>query len=79
MDELELEILESLELIKEDQDANKKLKEDIDKVINCFKSEEDLKIEKSVLELEEINSYANSYLKTLIWDVISKLESLNSR
>jgi len=79
MDELEQEILESLEMIKEDQDANKKLKEDLDKIITIFKSDEELKIEKSVLELEEINSYTTSYIKTLLWDVINKLESLNSR
>ena len=72
------EIIEHLETIKEDQDTNKKVKEIINKVIAILKNNKELSCQKAVLELEEINSQnLNGYLRTELWDVMSKLESIN--
>lgn len=72
-------VVEFLEMIREDQDSSKKLKEDLGRVIGIIKEDKELAIERAVLELEDINSQGlSSYIKTQIWDVISQLESLNS-
>ncbi len=73
------EILEAIEMIKEDQDASKKLKESLDRIASLLKADDSLKVEKAVLELEEINSQGvSSYIRTQLWDLISKLESINA-
>lgn len=74
------EIIEHLEMIKEDQDTNKKVQGVIDKVIHLLKNNKELSCQKAVLELEEINSQnTNRYLRTELWDVMSKLESINTQ
>jgi|APSaa5957512622_1039677.scaffolds.fasta_scaffold503512_1 uncharacterized protein (UPF0147 family) len=74
------EIIEHLEMIKEDQDTNKKVQEIINKVITLLKNNKELSCQKAVLELEEINSQnVKGYLQTELWDVMSKLECINSQ
>ncbi len=79
--QIDEEIFEALQMIKEDQDASKKLKEDIDKVVKILKEEEEesLRVEKAILELEDINNKGvPSYIKTMLWDVISSLEGMRA-
>lgn len=80
VEEIYKEVFEYLEMIKGDQDASKSLKDHINKVENILNNKsEELRLQKAILELEELNSqHISSYLKTQIWDVISRLESLNN-
>jgi len=72
------EIIEHLEMLKEDQDTNKRVQEIINNVITILKNNKELSVQKAVLELEEINSQnVNGYLRTQLWDIMSKLESIN--
>jgi len=80
VEEIYKEVFEYLEMIKGDQDASKSLKDHIKRVENILNNKsEELRPQKAILELEELNSqHISSYLKTQIWDVISRLESLNN-
>ncbi len=80
VEEIYKEVFEYLEMIKGDQDASKSLKDHIKGVENILNNKsEELRPQKAILELEELNSqHISSYLKTQIWDVISRLESLNN-
>lgn len=71
------EVIARLEELKEEFDANKRLKEKIDAVISILNQDTDLVIEKALSELEELNSMnLPSYHRTQLWDVVSLLESL---
>ena len=74
------EVIEHLEMLKEEDDLNKKFREKADIVINILKGEnEELPVQKALLELEELNSSdLSSYHRTQFWDIISLLESLNN-
>jgi uncharacterized protein (UPF0147 family) len=73
------EIIGFLEMIGEDQDSSKKIKETIKKTINLLQENNELCVEKAVLELEDLNQQnVSQYLRTQLWDVLSQLESLNS-
>jgi len=74
--ELITEVIEQLGCFLEENDCNKKLKEKSEKVISILSNNEELAIEKALLELEEINSSeVCSYHRTQVWDIISMLES----
>jgi len=71
------EVVEYLELLKEDIDASKRFKEKTEIIIAILTSNEELAIEKALIGLEELNSLEmSSYNRTQVWDVISMLESL---
>ncbi|MDP3697954.1 MAG: UPF0147 family protein [Nanoarchaeota archaeon] len=73
------EVIARLEELKEEFDANKRLKEKIDTVISILNQDADLVIEKALSELEELNSMnLPSYHRTQLWDVVSLLESLKN-
>lgn len=80
VEEIYKEVFEYLEMIKDDQDASRSLREHIKRVENILNNKsEELRSQKAIFELEELNSqHISSYLKTQIWDVISRLESLNN-
>jgi uncharacterized protein (UPF0147 family) len=66
-----------LEELKDDADASKKLKQKTQDVITILKNQQDLSVEKALIELEEISSSdLTSYHRTKVWDVISVLESV---
>ncbi len=68
--------LELLHLLSEDEDAGKVLRERLNSIITLLTSKAPLALEKSLLELEELNSLdISSYLRTQVWDVVSLLES----
>ncbi len=74
--EIITEVVEQLNYLLEENDCNKKLKEKWEKVISILNSKEELALEKSLLELEELNSSEiSSYHRTQVWDIISMLES----
>ena len=74
-----LEVIARLEELKNEFDANKKLKEKMDTVISILRKNPDLVIEKALSELEELNSMnLPSYHRTQLWDVVSLLESLKN-
>jgi len=74
------EVIEHLEMLKEEDDLNKKFREKADIVINILKGKnEELPVQKALLELEELNSSdLSSYHRTQFLDIISLLESLNN-
>jgi len=73
------EVIARLEELKDEFDANKRLKEKIDTVISILNQDADLVIEKALSELEELNSMnLPSYHRTQLWDVVSLLESLKN-
>jgi len=79
MDENLQEVVARLEELKEEFDANKRLKEKIDTVISILNQDADLVIEKALSELEELNSMnLPSYHRTQLWDIVSLLESLKN-
>ncbi len=74
--ELVQEALESLEMLQEDDDASKRIKEKANKVITLLNSQEEMAISKALMELEELNSNdTSSYIRTQVWDIVSLLES----
>jgi len=79
MNEQFQEVIEHLEILKEESDLNKKFKEKADIVINILNTESELPIQKALLQLEELNSSdLPSYHRTQFWDIISLLESMNN-
>jgi uncharacterized protein (UPF0147 family) len=73
------EVIEHLELFREESDLNKRFKEKADASINILTGEGELLVQKALLELEELNSSdLSSYHRTQLWDIISLLESMNN-
>ena len=71
------EVICHLEELKEETDINKKLREKMNNVIALLTSDQELVIEKSLMELEELGSLnLPSYHQTVVWDIVSLLESL---
>ena len=72
-----VEVVEFLENLKEDSDISKRFREKADKVITILNNNEQLAIDKALLELEDLSSSdLASYHRTQVWDVISMLESM---
>ncbi len=68
--------IELLQMLSEEEDAGKALRERVNSIITLLTSQTPLALEKSLLELEELNSLdISSYLRTQVWDVVSLLES----
>jgi uncharacterized protein (UPF0147 family) len=73
------EIIEYLKELQLESDVNKRFKEKANIVVSILSNNADLAIEKSLHELEELNSVdMPSYHRTQVWDVISMLESVNN-
>ena len=71
------EVVSYLEDLKEESDIGKKFKEKADQVITILNSDNQLAVDKALLELEEFSSSdLQSYHRTQVWDVISMLESM---
>lgn len=72
------EVLENLKFLKDD-DVSKRFKEKTEQVIEIINSNQELVIEKALLELEEIHSLEiSSYHRTQVWGIISMLESMKN-
>lgn len=73
------EAIGKLRELQNEESSGKKFREKIEKVIFILGSENQMRIEKALFELEEINSLTlSSYHQTGIWDVISLLESIGN-
>lgn len=73
------EVIEALEYIKEDPMTIKRVKDKADEIIACLKEDPEMNVNKALRELEELdNSDIPGYDRTLVWDVVSLLESLTS-
>ncbi|MBT4936272.1 hypothetical protein HOL21_01375 [Candidatus Woesearchaeota archaeon] len=71
------EIVEYLTDLSQDNDMGKRFKEKAERVITILTSNIPLAVEKSLHELEELNSSdVPSYCRTQLWDVVSMLESI---
>ncbi len=68
--------IEQLQTLSEEENAGKALRERVNSIIMLLSKDAPLALEKSLLELEELNSLdLSSYLRTQVWDVVSLLES----
>ena len=78
-DQLFQEVLDSLTVLKEDNDVSKRIKEKAEQVATILTSDEQLAIEKALLEFEEVQSLEmSSNHRTQVWDIISMLEGLKN-
>jgi len=70
------QVLESLEFLKDDSMAIKRVKETATQIISFLKEEcNETSIDKALRELEGLDSSeVPAYDRTLLWDVISVLE-----
>ncbi len=70
------EAIEFLEALKEESNFSKKCKEKATKVITILTNNQELALEKALMELEDLNTVdMPSYHRTQVWDVVSLLES----
>ncbi len=71
------EAIEHLSLLLEDTETSKSFKEKAKFTIALLQNNQDLAVDKAILELEELSSQdLSSYYRTQLWDVISLLESM---
>jgi uncharacterized protein (UPF0147 family) len=71
------EAIDHLCTLMEDSDSGKIFKEKSQEAIKILQANEELAVEKALLELEELSSNEmSSYHRTQVWDVISLLESM---
>lgn len=77
MNEQFQEVIETIQLLQEEEGLSKNFNELMNKVIKILQSDSDLALVKALHELEGFNSIdMPSYHRTQIWGVISHLESL---
>ena len=73
------EATELIEMIREDPDCSKRLKENLKNISKNLLGEEDLKIQKGIHAIEELDLQGiSSYIRSQLWELISLLESLSS-
>ncbi|HLD00651.1 MAG TPA: UPF0147 family protein [Candidatus Nanoarchaeia archaeon] len=73
------EAINLLDLLIQENEVSKRFKEKAARAISILNSQEQLFLEKALLELEEMNSLEmSSYYRTQVWDIISLLESLKN-
>jgi len=76
------EVVEMLQQIGEDQSVPKNVRMKVKNAMNALGENNDhniaVKINKSLQELDELNDNANisTYTRTMIWNVVSSLESI---
>ena len=71
------EVIENLNLLIEDSETSKVFKEKAKTALNILQNNQDMAIDKALLQLEELSSHdMSSYHRTQVWDVISLLESM---
>ena len=71
-------IIESLEFLKEDPVAIKRVKAKADELIVLLQQSSAINLDKALRELEDLGtSEIPSYDRTLLWDIISMLESVS--
>ena len=70
---------ELIEMICEDSDCSKRLKENLMDVKKILEGDEELRVQKAIHSLEELDIQGiSSYLRSQMWDLISLLESMTA-
>ncbi|MBT4446149.1 hypothetical protein HOA92_06890 [archaeon] len=70
---------ELIEMICEDSDCSKRLKEHLMEVKKILEGEEELKVQKAIHSVEELDLQGiSTYLRSQMWDLISLLESMTA-
>ena len=71
------EIIFTLNELREDPTISKNIKEKVEKIISFLEQDENLGVDKAILEIEEMmeNNNIPAYTRTQIWNVVSLLES----
>ena len=70
---------ELIEMICEDSDCSKRLKEHLMNVKKILEGNEELKVQKAIHCLEELDLQGiSTYMRSQMWDLISLLESMSS-
>tara|TARA_Y100000310_G_C20158313_1_gene567917 strand:+ start:123 stop:359 length:237 start_codon:yes stop_codon:yes gene_type:complete len=76
MDSQISEAIELIDMLKEDQDCSKKLTAGLEQIKILLKSTDELKVQKAVHALEELDMQGiSSHLRSQVWELISFLES----
>lgn len=71
------QIIEALECLKDDPMVIKKVKEKADRITLLLQQDFENNLDKALRELEEFDSSEiPSYDRTLLWDIVSMLESI---
>lgn len=77
MQEELFEASEMIEMICEDPDSSKRLKENLHSIKQILESQEDLNIQKAIHAIEELELQGiSSNVRSQIWELVSLLESL---
>lgn len=70
---------EMIELICEDPDCSKRLKESLGLIKKILESEQDLNIQKAIHAVEELELQGiSSNLRSQMWELVSLLESMTA-
>jgi len=70
------QVIDALEYLKEDPMTVKRVKEKADTILLHLQDSSEINVDKALRELEEFDSAdIPSYDRTLLWDIISMLES----
>ncbi len=73
------DIFRDLEQLKSDPDSSKKMREKVEQVFFILQEDSELAIDKALLCLEELERpEMSSPCRMLVWDLVSKLESLRN-
>lgn len=71
------EAKEMIDMICEDPDCSKRLKENLDSIKKILDSEQDLNVQKAIHAIEELELQGiSSNLRGQMWELVSLLESM---
>ncbi len=74
------EIIHLLEELRDDREVNRHCRERVSRVMALLSANSGISNEKALLELEELNSLGlSSYHRTMVWDLIGRLESVKKQ
>ena len=70
---------EMIDMICEDPDCSKRLKENLNSIKKILESDQDLNIQKAIHAVEELELQGiSSNLRSQMWELVSLLESMTS-
>ena len=70
---------EMIDMICEDPDCSKRLKENLNSIKKIIESDQDLNIQKAIHAVEELELQGiSSNLRSQMWELVSLLESMTS-
>tara|TARA_Y100000310_G_scaffold343061_1_gene448967 strand:- start:1548 stop:1787 length:240 start_codon:yes stop_codon:yes gene_type:complete len=79
MQEELFEAQEMIDMISEDPDCSKRLKENLASIKRILESEQDLNVQKAIHAVEELELQGiSSNLRSQMWELVSLLESMTA-